>query len=136
MKSLFVGIILTSVFTMGCANMKYRGYAQGEEFPQMAAKMKGKSPKQVVEAMGQPMGAYYTNSSKNEYLLYYPVGAKETSMMDVVMNDDITCYWMMFEKSKKFVFDGEYYSKSAQNEICNGKILNAKGLILNDELVK
>ncbi|MBX3018654.1 MAG: hypothetical protein KF767_12245 [Bdellovibrionaceae bacterium] len=129
-------ILLSVLFSAGCASVKYRGYSNGEDFAKVAGEQKGKTPKQVVASMGQPMGAYYTNGSKDEYLLYYPVGANEMGMMEVVFNKEIQCHWLMFERGKQFVFDGEYHSKPNQAENCSMDTLKARGLVLDDSLVK
>ncbi|AGH95815.1 hypothetical protein [Pseudobdellovibrio exovorus] len=138
MKALIKLTLAASVLSVavGCASAKYKGYSDGNTFARTAAQQKGKTPKQVVESMGQPMGAYYTNSSKNEYLLYYPVGANEVGMTEVMFNKDIQCHWLMFEGSKKFVFDGEYHSKANQAENCYGDTIKARGLILSADLIQ
>ncbi len=94
----------TLVFTVGCSTTKYKSFASADALKAETKDLKGKTPKEVAQKIGQPMSAYYS-PDKNTYYMVYPESSTEVSMTDLMFNDRLECLFLNFEKEKNFKFD-------------------------------
>jgi len=99
-SSLISGLLLAS-----CATPKYKTFSTTANFKTAGNIIKGMSPKEAAQTIGQPMSAYFKDDG-SVYYMVYPMGDTEVSMADLMFNDRLECLAFNFEKEKDFKFDG------------------------------
>lgn len=87
-----------------CATPKYKAFSDAESFKMSGKLIQGKSPKEAKDILGMPMSVYF-KEDKSVYYMVYPVGSNEISLTDVILNKDLECLALNFEKEKNYKFD-------------------------------
>lgn len=100
-------VLSLAVLSLGaCATTKYKTFSTAENFKTAGNMVKGKSPKEAAQILGQPMSAYFKDGDKSVYYMVYPMADSEVSMTDVMFNDRLECLALNFEKEKDYKFEG------------------------------
>lgn len=97
----FVGLALSA-----CATKKYKTFTSADSFKSAGEPLKGKTPKEVAQALGDPMSAYYKGDDKSVYYMVYPMSESPVGMMDLMMNDRLECLAYNFEQKNSYKYDG------------------------------
>jgi hypothetical protein len=101
-------ILSLMVLTSSCATKKFKSFNSHDEFAATANKLVGKTPKEVVAILGQPMRAFFNDGVDQYYSIVYPVGNGDLSLTEVMFNADLICYSMTFEKVNNYIYKAWY----------------------------
>ena len=103
-KLVAIGFFVVAI--SACASAKYKTFSSADSFKTAGESVKGKTPKEVAQTLGQPMSAYYKDGDKSVYYMVYPMGEKQVGMMDLMMNDRLECLAFNFEQKNGYKYDG------------------------------
>jgi hypothetical protein len=106
MKFASLLVAVAALASTACSSTPVRGVHAANE-KTLAAQLEGKTPKEAVAILGQPISAFWDRDDKSNYSLIYPRTERSLTAMQFMMEkDSLECTAFNFEQENDYKFKG------------------------------